>query len=128
MLSALTAMVLTFSTVGNLPNPLEIIGDGSPGSTIVVNVDLDPNSPCWLGVSRNQGNQQFGSLQIDLGNPLVIIPLGTTDSTGFISVSFPVMANLPPHFSGLVYYAQAATLDQGDWSTSPMRTFTFPVF
>jgi len=125
--AALAALVLSFGA--EYKNPLEIIGDGTPGSTVTINVNLEADAPCWLGISVNQGQQTFGALNIDLGNPLIIMDMGLTDATGFATKTLTIPANIPSNpFSGLIYYAQATTFSQGDWDTSPVRDFQFATF
>ena len=93
--SALCLSVLCSLASGQC-STLTVSGSLNPGQTITISVTgATPDAPAFLVAGTDAGTTTIGTLTLGVAVPFIILPLGVTDSTGAVSVSVAVPADLP---------------------------------
>src|SRR5262245_27973349 len=95
---------------------LAVSGSINPGETITVAVGgATPDAMTFLFASSNAGSTTFnfgplGNFTVGLGQPLIFLPIGMTDSSGSLAFSVSIPANAPAPQPGTLIL-QAVTAD-----------------
>jgi hypothetical protein len=101
MKSVVVALALVVSTVGFAQcSTLTVTGSVNPGQTVTVAVTGGAENALVYVVAGDPGQTTFsfgalGSLTLAIENLHLVFPLGMSDSSGDVSLSFEVPAGIP---------------------------------